>query len=109
MHDINDMLELIKEVAINAVQAEDPMEIQYGTVKKLNPFTVDMGEYTLEDDFLILSRTIKGLLKSATSCCRNGAECRFGKLEIGDTVALLKDAGGDDWLVLDAVEVDDDD
>ena len=113
MHDINDFLELVKQVARDAVMAEDPMEIQYGTVKSLNPFVVDMGEFTLEDDFLVLSRTIKGLLKDKKSCHGScsygpGTTCRFGELKVGDTVALLKDAGGDDWLVIDAVEVDDD-
>lgn len=113
MHNVSDLLELIKEIAVNAVRAEEPMEIQYGTVKSLNPFVIDMGEFTLEDDFLILSRTIKGLMKSKGSCHGNcaygpGTQCRFGELKSGDTVALLKDAGGDDWLVIDAVEVEDD-
>lgn len=96
MHDIYDLLELVKEVAIKAVKTEEPVEIQYGTVKCLDPFTIDMGGYTLEDDFLILTRTIRGLLDRAA-------------LHVGDAVVLLKDAGGEDWLVLDAVEVEDGD
>lgn len=114
MHDIYDLLELVKEVAINAVRSEEPMEIQYGTVKSLDPFTVDMGGYTLEEDFLVLSRTIQGLMERKDSChgaCAYGpgTQCRFGELKVGDAVALLKDAGGEDWLVLDAVEVEDGD
>ena len=43
MHDIYDLLELIKETAINAVRAEEPMGMDHGVVKKLSPLVIDLG------------------------------------------------------------------
>lgn len=111
--DIYDLFNNLKRISKGEREEAEPMTIEVGTVKKLDPFTVDMGQYTIEEDFLVLTRTIKGLMKDKKSChgtCSYGpgTTCRFGQLKVGDAVVLLKDAGGDDWLVLDAVEVDDD-
>ena len=112
LNDTFDLLNVIKGIAVRAVKAEEPAEIQYGNVASLDPFIVDVGEYTLEDDFLTMTRTIKGMLNKEPCCgsCNDGAgtKCRFGSIEEGDVVALLKDAGGDNWLVIDVVEAEED-
>lgn len=122
MDDIYDLYENLKKVSKGEREAAEPIAIEFGTVKKLDPFTIDMGGYTIEEDFLVLTRTVKALIEGE-SCCKghtcnyNGSKvcngisadkCRFGKLKVGDCVVLLKDAGGEDYLVLDAAEVDDD-
>ena len=96
MHDINDLLELIKEVAINAVRSEEPMGMDHGVVKKLDPLVIDLGDYTVEDDFIIITGRIRELIDK-------------DKLHVGDTVLCIKDQGGDDWTIMDTVEADDDD
>lgn len=110
--DIYDLFNNLKRISKGEREAAEPMSIDVGTVKKLDPFTVDLGQYTIEEDFLVLTRTVQVLLDNKKCCSGaqgcSGANCRFGKLKVGDAVVLLKDAGGDDWLVLDAVEVDDD-
>lgn len=107
-----ELYEIIKEIASEVIAAEEPMAIEYGTVTSLDPFTIDMGDFTIEEDFITLTRTVQALIDNEKCCsgCSgcSGTNCRFGKLEVGDSVACLKDAGGDDWLVLDAVEVEDD-
>jgi len=123
MHDIYDLFNILKKLSEGAREAAEPMCIEFGTVKSLDPLTIDMGGYTIEEDFLILTRTVKVLI-DAEPCCKghlcnyNGAKvcdgidadkCRFGKLKVGDCVVLLKDEGGEDYLVLDVAEVDDDD
>lgn len=113
MDDIYDLYENLKKVSKGEREAAEPMAIEFGTVKKLNPFTIDMGGYTIEEDFLTLTRTVKALIDNEKCCtgssaCSSGTKCRYGKLKVGDCVVLLKDAGGEDYLVLDAAEVDDD-
>lgn len=94
MRDINDLLELIKEVAVNAVKAGEPVSIDHGTVKSVDPLVIDMGLFTIEDDLILITGTIRNLIEA-------------GALNEGDAVLCLKDAGGDDWTIMDTVEVDD--
>lgn len=96
MHDTNDLVELIKEIAVNAVRAEEPMGMDHGVVKSVDPLVIDMGDYTIEDDLLVVTGRIRELIDK-------------DKLKPGDAVLCLKDQGGDDWTVMDTVEADDGD
>ena len=109
-----ELYEIIKEIALQVMKDEEPTDIQFGVVTKLDPFTVDLGDFEVstEDDMLTVTRTVQALIDN-DSCCSgcdhcSGATCRFGKLGVGDSVVCLRSAGGDDWLVLDAAEVEDD-
>lgn len=116
MNDIQELVEVIKQIVEGVIEDEEPVQVEYGTVKSLDPFTIDMGEFTIEEDLITLTRTVKVLLDNETCCegcsgegCScSGTTCRFGKLSVGDCVACLKEAGGDGWLVLDAAEVEED-
>lgn len=96
MDDIYDLLNNIKRIALGATEASEPVEVDFGVVVDTDPLTVDLGDFTIEDDLLIMTRTVKSLVDSEG-------------LEEGDYVLLIKDAGGDAWIAIDAVEVDDDD
>ena len=75
MHDINDLLELIKETAINAVRAEEPMGMDHGVVKKLSPLVIDLGDYTVEDDFIIVTGRIRDRSPAGSASSRRRGPC----------------------------------
>lgn len=96
MSDIYELMNTIKRMAVEASEAEEPVGVDYGVVKSVDPFVIDMGDYTIEDELIVLTRTIKNYIKS-------------GNVKKGDCVACLSEQGGESWLVLDIAEVEDDD
>lgn len=96
MRDIEDLYNTIKEIVIGVLESEEPMSIEYGTVKTVDPLVIDMGNFTIEDDMITVTNTVQKMIDK-------------DNLKKDDCVVCLKDAGGDDWLIIDTVEVEDDD
>ena len=96
MRDIEDLYNTIKEIVIGVLESEEPMSIEYGTVKTVDPLVIDMGNFTIEDDMITVTNTIQKMIDK-------------DNLKKDDCVVCLKDAGGDDRLIIDTVEVEDDD
>lgn len=96
MRDIEDLYNTIKEIVIGVLESEEPMTIEYGTIKTVDPLVIDMGSFTIEDDMFTLTNTVRKMVNNRS-------------LRKDDCVVCLKDAGGDDWLIIDTVEVEDDD
>ncbi|MDI9469039.1 MAG: DUF2577 domain-containing protein [Bacillota bacterium] len=76
-----DLAQLIKKIALDAVEASAPANVLFGTVTATSPLTVRISAR------LIIRRPA---LKSL-----EGLE-----LQTGDSVAVLRAAGGQVWLVL---------
>lgn len=79
------ILELIQRAAVNAVNAAKPCAIVYGTIKATDPIKIDLGEAVIDEDFLIKT------------------EGAVDNLKHGDRVALLRNQGGQEFLLLDKV------
>ena len=96
MNSAYEFIELIKTIAIGAVRSEEPTSTEFGEVKTVKPLKIDMGGYTVseKEELFVVTRRIKELIDS-------------DKLKKGDSVLILKEEGGESWIVLDAVEVDD--
>lgn len=104
MRDSGDFLELIKRVAINAIESKKPVVVRYGTVQTVNPLTILLEQkITLTKEFLVLTKSvvshnidveIDGQVQKIT--LENG-------LEIGNKVALLRVQGGQKYIVIDKV------
>lgn len=59
-----DLLNVIKQAAMDAVRASKPSDVVYGTITSTNPLTVQLDQKTfLTEDFLIVTNEIKGKLK----------------------------------------------
>lgn len=57
---MDDLLRVIKEAAIEAVQQADPMEVVHGTITQLEPLTIKVDQkITLTKEFLIVTKEIK--------------------------------------------------
>ena len=82
----NQLLQMIKLAAIEAVEATKPCSAVYGTVKSKAPLTINIDQkITLTSSFLVVTNTVKDILS------------------VGDTVVMLRIQGGQQFLVLDKV------
>lgn len=60
MMDSKDLLQVIKKVAVEAVDSLKPCEIRYGTVTSSSPLKINMEQkITLTDMQLVLTRNVK--------------------------------------------------
>ena len=74
---------LVKQAAVEAVQAEKPLELRFGSVVSSSPLTVRVEEkLLLTSAFLLIPERLTDLLP-------------------GDRVALLRVQGGGRYLLLD--------
>ena len=59
-----DLLNVIKQAAMDAVRASKPADVVYGTITSTNPLTVQLDQKTfLTEDFLIITNEIRERLK----------------------------------------------
>ena len=81
---MNDLGELIKELALKAVEAEKPVEVVTGIITSKKPLIVNLEQkLRLSQDFIMV-------LKGAN-------------FEVGDRVALIRCGGGQKYLLIDAI------
>ena len=79
---------LIKQIAIDAINASKPTTICFGNVTAVNPLSVRINQLIeLSSATLIQTTTVKD------------------KLSVGDEVILIRQQGGQKYLVLDKYEV----
>ena len=98
------MLQLIKQPAMEAVDASQPVAILYGTIKELAPFVVEVDQrFLLSEEFFIFTDATKEL---KVTIGINEYIIR-PKLSIGDKLILLRTQGTSDkgvkYVILDRV------
>ena len=114
-----DLLNLIKQAAVEAVKADDPAEVIFGVVTGVNPLEVNIDQkMTLKAPMLILTNNVRDYVVEVdviwttrpngdpshshpvsgrkTMTVHNG-------LKIGEKVILLKMQGGQQYIILDRV------
>ncbi|WNX84045.1 DUF2577 domain-containing protein [Agathobaculum sp. NTUH-O15-33] len=80
-----DLFELIKTIAVSAVEARRPVEICFGTVQSTAPLTVRLSQkLVLEKEFFIV---------------RQGVTTQSFK--VGDKLILFRMQGGQQYLIYD--------
>lgn len=83
------LVELVKQAALDAVSAAHPTQVVFGKVTALDPLEVRIHQQLLlTREFLVLSEGIR--IKAAQ-----------GTLHAGDTLLLLQQQGGQSFLALD--------
>jgi hypothetical protein len=108
------MLSAIKQAAVEALEAGQPVAILFGTVTKTNPLEVNVDQrFTLDADFFIVAESLTPLeVDLSPFLSHSGAESgqassqsvliRRG-LQPGDRVILLRMQGGQKYLIFDRV------
>jgi len=126
MRDFNDLIKLIKRIAVEAVEASKPTNIVFGQVTSASPLKITIEQkITLSSQQLILTRNvtdheIEMTLDHETDYKSGGSgDSSFashnhavtGKktmtihnaLKKGEKVALLRTQGGQQYVVIDRV------
>lgn len=97
------LLNLIKHASLGALEAGNPLAIQFAIVTHIHPLEVNVDQrFTLEEDFLIVP---DGLVELKLTIGLTEYTLRRG-LEVGDKVILLRVQGGQQFIILDRVVVE---
>lgn len=98
------LVELIRQIVSETQASSEPTDLVYGTVKSVSPLSVQIDQKTvLTSDFLVMTKNVSdykvdmeidGQLKKVT--IKNG-------LKAGDKVILIKQYGGQSFLVQDKI------
>ena len=126
MLDANDLLNIVKKAALEAVNASQPSDFCFGKVISTNPLKISVEQkMTLGVAQLVLTRNVTDFKTKVTlnwltettsggsgdSSFASHSHALSGKkeitihnaLQVGDEVILLKKKGGQKYLVLDRV------
>lgn len=117
MADITELTKLIKQIASDVIRAQKPVEICFGKVISASPLKINVEQkMTLEAPQLILSRHVTDYIVEMTvdhyteNESGHAHACKGKKkftvhngLAVGDEVILLRQQGGQKYLVWDRV------
>lgn len=107
------MLDIIKQASINAVNASNPLDIEFGTVTDAENITIKINQKRiLSKEFFVVPESLTRYevsLKNSNVTKEISVDSEGEKLiireglKIGDTVILLKIESGARYLILDKV------
>lgn len=81
-----DLLQIIKKAAMDAVETSYPMRVVFGTIESISPLRVKIEQkLSIGEIFLIQTDTFK----------------RYTDKKIGDKLVLIRMQGGQQYLILD--------
>lgn len=114
-----DLINLIKQAAVEAVRADDPTEVLFGVVTGVNPLEVNIDQkMTLQAPMLILTNNVRDYTVEvdviwSTRSSGDPAHSHpvsgrkimtvHNGLKLGEKVLLIKMQGGQKYIVLDRV------
>lgn len=114
-----ELLQIIKQAAMEAVQAGKPADVRIGTVISEKPLKIRLSQQAeYDEDFFILSRSMTDYRVSVTvpqreSTAEDGSTVALKKekldltihnaLKEGEKVLLVQQSGGQQFVVLDRV------
>ena len=106
MRDANDLLNVVKKAALEAVNASQPSDFCFGKVISTKPLKISVEQkMTLGVAQLVLTRGVTDFKTEITFDETNETKevtIRNG-LKVSDEVILLKKKGGQKYLVIDRV------
>lgn len=102
-------IDVIKKIAINAINASNPVNVLIGTVSKINPIEIEIHQkLKLSKEFLIMTERVTKYEvdlehnHGGSSALSAETLVRSGLIK-GDKVVLLRVQGGHQFVVLDKV------
>ncbi len=99
---MNDFLNLIKKVAINAVNAQKLSTVVYGTVVSANPLKVQIDQkFVLEEDHLKLTKAVKDYEVDITINGSKQSCTVYNGLKKDDKVTMIRAHGGQQYIIID--------
>lgn len=103
-----DLHELIKKMAVKAVEESKPMSVLFGTVVQEEPIQIKVdSKFILEEDFLLISEYLTDReIEIETEEERKTVKF-FNKLKEGERVILFQEQGGQRFYVVDRLKKED--
>ena len=99
------LLQIIKKAAVEAVEASNPAKVVYGTVTAVSPLNIRIEQrFTIPEAFLTLTKNVRDYKVRMT--VNGGTEQEYtvkNGLKTGDRVMLLREQGGQNYIVLDKI------
>lgn len=100
------MIQIIKQAAIEAMEASNPMRLMYGTVTSANPLAVKIDQkFTVPASLLVLTGNVAKHKVTITIDEEEKEITVDNSLASGDRVILMQEQGGQRYIVLDKVGV----
>ena len=104
MFDKNDFLIVIKKAAMDAVNASKPSDFCFGKVTSTSPLKITIEQkITLGSAQLVLTRNVTDFKTTAIIESETREITIQNSLKVGEQVVLMKQKGGQKYLVLDRV------
>lgn len=83
---MHNMIKIIKQAAVEAVEASAPVQVLFGTVESASPLTVRVDQrFTLSKEFLVVPERLANTF------------------DVGENVLLLRMQGGQKYVILDRI------
>ena len=123
---MHNLLQIIKKSAVEAVEASNPTKVMYGTVTAVSPLSIKIDQrFTVTESFLVLTKNVRDYEVEVTvewtteeksggsgddGFASHNHEIKDKKkmiihnaLKTGDKVILLREQGGQKYIVIDKV------
>lgn len=99
---MSDILTLIKQASKEGVDASFPVNLVFGVVTSVLPLEIKIDQkITLPEKMLILTNAVKDYQVFATLPIGDAMITIHNALQLGESVALLRMQGGQQFLVID--------
>ena len=102
MHDVTDLIRLIKKVALDAVKASYPADVAFGYVVSASPLQINVEQkLTLTSAQLVLTSNVTDYKIKMSSGDEEKTYTVHNSLKTGDKVVMLQMKGGQKYVVID--------
>ena len=96
----SNIVQLVKQIALEAVEASKPCDYRTGVVTGINPLEIKISQtLTLDESFLDLARNVTDfeiLVNGQMTTIENA-------LKVGEKVLMIRKSGGQRYTVIDRV------
>lgn len=98
------LIQLIKQMAVEAVRASKPCDYLVGVVMETEPLKIKVSNtLVLEEDFLELTRNVTDY----ETVIENKKIKIHNALKVDDKILMLRKSGGQEFIVIDRVVAND--
>lgn len=102
MANVNELVLLTKKAALDAVEAAKPARVLFGKVESVAPLVIGVDQkMKLTKEFLVLSGAVSEQTGQITLDGQKKEVILHNGLKAGESVILLRQQGGDTFVVLD--------
>ncbi|OKZ81822.1 DUF2577 domain-containing protein [Clostridium sp. AM27-31LB] len=102
------IVQLIKQMAVEAVKASRPCDYIVGNVIGTDPLKIKVSNsLVIEDDFLVKTRNVTDYVQEVGEGVAKKNVKIYNSLKEGDSVLMFRKAGGQEYIVVDRMVADD--